>query len=281
MFGNRSVLHPDGKYSVRLYHPGKKSFVKVTIDDYVPTTNGSPSFTGISAMGEIWPALLEKAFAKLNGSYKNIGWGSVSFGLLYLCGGGGSEGWTRTERGTWARSITQWRGLNNETINRRRAEGTVSDDTQFGQALLWLLLRQYMEVCYPVALGVDKSMAWESKMRPGLPYSLIGAREVPVQGKVLRMVRIRNGFGATFFKGRWSDRSEAWNKCPVAQQRLRFQPKGGKQGDGTFWMAYSDFLRYFDRIDCVRKSMPTQGCRAAKYQGARRGMRKFGIHEDE
>lgn len=271
MFGNWPFLHPDGRYTVRLYHPGRKAFVRVTVDDYVPTSSGSPSFTGISAMGELWPALLEKAFAKLNGSYKAIGWGSAAFGLLYLCGGGAVESWSKTARGTWARSVTQWRGLAGATINRKRAEGSVSDDTQIGQATLWLLLRRHMKANCPVALGVDKSAAWESNLRLGLPYSLVCAREVPVQGKTLRMLRVRNGLGATFFKGRWADGSEAWSQCPVAQQRLRFKPKGG-QGDGTFWMSYSDFLKYFDRADCARQCMPIQGCRGAKCHRSRLGL---------
>lgn len=274
MFGKSTTLSPDGKYTVRLYHPGKKAFMNVTVDDFVPTRGNSPAYVGIGVMGELWIALLEKAFAKLNGSYKAMGWGTVAYGLLYLCGGGGAEGWTRCSRGTWKRSYTQWRGKADDTISRRRAEGAAVDAVEIGQAMLWLLLRQNMELCYPVACTADKSTVVESNLRHKFSYSLLAAREVNLDGgKTLRMVQLRNGFGQTFFRGRWSDNSQAWGECPAAKQQLRFTPKG----DGTFWMCYSDFLRYFDHIDCVRKSMPVQGTRQCKLVGARRGLQKFGM----
>lgn len=79
----------NGTYTVTLYQDGKP--VQVTVDGSVPTDNngngmpfvhGDPNWgTG----GPTWPAIYEKAFAQLHGSYKGIdsgGYGSEEMSLL-------------------------------------------------------------------------------------------------------------------------------------------------------------------------------------------------------
>ena len=48
------------------------------LDDYVPTynENGRPVFCQPNKTGEFWVLLLEKAYAKVNGSYANINEGT-------------------------------------------------------------------------------------------------------------------------------------------------------------------------------------------------------------
>jgi len=265
-------LPVDHKYSVRLYHPGKKSFVRVEVDDHVPTRDGAPVFAGIDQMGEIWAPIIEKAFAKLCRSYHNAGWGSVAYGLLYLCGGGGAESWTRKQRGAWARSYTLWKGQANETIDRKRAEGFVTDGVEVGQATFWLTLQQYMELCYPVCLTADKVKAKKAGLRVDRAYSLISTQEVETQYGRIRLLRIRSPGQSGVWKGRWSDDSEAWVDCPAAFNACKFKVSDGK----AFWMSFNDFMRYFDTVDCVKKSMPIQGCKYSKLDSFKDGLKKYG-----
>lgn len=44
----------------------------VIIDDYVPTYNKQPLFTGAVRDREAYPMIIEKALAKVCGSYENI-----------------------------------------------------------------------------------------------------------------------------------------------------------------------------------------------------------------
>jgi calpain-15 len=55
-----------GRYTLRLFDDKTKAFVNVTIDDYVPVRNGKPIFAQLHT-NEMWPILLEKAYAKLKG----------------------------------------------------------------------------------------------------------------------------------------------------------------------------------------------------------------------
>eukprot|EP00802_Teleaulax_amphioxeia_P006538 Tamp_06542.p1 GENE.Tamp_06542~~Tamp_06542.p1 ORF type:complete len:298 (+),score=55.52 Tamp_06542:593-1486(+) len=52
-----------GCYRIQLYDGQKKEFVKLSIDDYLPTDNGRPLFAKPNG-SELWVLLLEKAFAK-------------------------------------------------------------------------------------------------------------------------------------------------------------------------------------------------------------------------
>ena len=65
-----------GKYSVKLFDPQINDFTWLTIDDRFPCLdkkNPEPMFTKPNPVGgELWVMLLEKAFAKLIGTYGDL-----------------------------------------------------------------------------------------------------------------------------------------------------------------------------------------------------------------
>jgi calpain-15 len=71
------TYNPYGKYRIRLFDAKTRKFVAITIDDYIPcsSSTGKPIFTKFNG-NEMWPLLLEKAYAKFKGSYAEIegGW---------------------------------------------------------------------------------------------------------------------------------------------------------------------------------------------------------------
>lgn len=73
-------------------------------------------------------------------------------------------------------------------------------------------------------------------------YSILEAREV----KGERLLRLRNPWGHTEWKGAWSDGSEQWT--PEWMQLLNH--KFGD--DGMFWISYKDLLRKYQRFDRTR-----------------------------
>ena len=76
--------NPEGIYKIRLCKNGE--WVVVTVDDYIPCFfNASPIFTRAHGP-ELWVLLLEKAYAKLHGSYSALRYGFTHHGMLDLTG---------------------------------------------------------------------------------------------------------------------------------------------------------------------------------------------------
>lgn len=242
------------------------------VDDYVPTMGSAPSFAGVTGGGEIWPALVEKAFAKMCGAYAQMQWGFNAHGMHYVCGGSFAASWNRLGPGRWRRSCTGWSGGDEDVIDRQRVESTHAVGDWRDSDELWLMLRMSMERCYPVACGVDKAESQKTGLLSDRSYSIIQAREVPVEDDwILRMLLLRNPYGIGEWTGRWSRSSKSWQDNPTVATLLR---QGTGANDGTFWISLADFIKHFDAVDIVRKSMPVQGSCRQKLVGLKRGMEK-------
>ena len=59
-------------------------------------------------------------------------------------------------------------------------------------------------------------------------------------------MKLRNPWGSFEWKGDWSDNSDCWT--PELKQRLGLVDAD----DGTFWMAFDDFKRYFSRVQICK-----------------------------
>ena len=76
-----------GKYEVRLYNKATKKFEVVVIDDFIPcdASSNRPIYQKLVS-NEMWPLLLEKAFAKFRGGYSAIDGGDPLDALQALTG---------------------------------------------------------------------------------------------------------------------------------------------------------------------------------------------------
>jgi calpain-15 len=79
-----------GIYLMSIYVNGIKT--PVVVDDYIPTMNGKPCFAR-SNEGELWVCLLEKAWAKLYGTYCRMEGGDPSFAAMHLNGSPAKSIW--------------------------------------------------------------------------------------------------------------------------------------------------------------------------------------------
>lgn len=80
----------DGKYRVKLFDGRTNSWEIIEIDDYLPCTpwggNEPDLLFGKINEGKMYMALLEKAFAKLYGSWSNLARGYQSIAWFHLTG---------------------------------------------------------------------------------------------------------------------------------------------------------------------------------------------------
>nr|NP_001286613.1 Calpain-A, isoform D [Drosophila melanogaster]AHN56408.1 Calpain-A, isoform D [Drosophila melanogaster] len=213
-----------GIFHFRFWQYGK--WVDVIIDDRLPTYNGELMYMHSTEKNEFWSALLEKAYAKLHGSYEALKGGSTCEAMEDFTGG-----------------VSEWYDLkeapgNLFTILQKAAE------------------RNSMMGC---SIEPDPNVT-EAETPQGLirghAYSITKVCLIDIvtpnrQGKI-PMIRMRNPWGnEAEWNGPWSDSSPEWRYIPEEQKAeigLTFDR------DGEFWMSFQDFLNHFDRVEICNLS---------------------------
>lgn len=76
---------------------------------------------------------------------------------------------------------------------------------------------------------------------PGHAYSILKIKETK---SGLRLLNIRNPWGAFEWDGAYSDLSEEWTPELLEEIKPKIDPE-----DGAFWMCYDDFTRVFESIN--------------------------------
>ncbi|XP_039235462.1 calpain-9 isoform X3 [Pipra filicauda] len=192
-------------------------WLDVVIDDRLPTFKGRLVFLHSADLNEFWSALLEKAYAKLNGSYEALKGGSTIEAMEDFTGGIG------------------------EMYDVKAAPDN------FYEILEKALKRGSMVGC-----SIDTSSAAESEARTpfglikGHAYSVTGIEEVSYRGQQVQLIRIRNPWGQVEWNGPWSDNSPEWRSVSPSEQRRLSQ---AAQDDGEFWMKFEDFKVHFDKVE--------------------------------
>ncbi|CAK9113588.1 Calpain-type cysteine protease ADL1 (Phytocalpain ADL1) (Protein ADAXIALIZED LEAF1) (Protein DEFECTIVE KERNEL 1) (OsDEK1) (Protein SHOOTLESS 3) [Durusdinium trenchii] len=279
LFGQRE-LAADGRCQVKLFDGHCRS-VALSVDEFIPChprhwwdDEGLPLFARCNG-NEAWVLLLEKAFAKMLGSYTALSGGNCCSAFRAFTGEA-SYVWARSE-GEMARVEGEWKKM-------QLAEGEDffvwqpgSEDRRDAESL-WDEVRSADAQSFLVACSMRAKHGQEHVREDGLveahAYSLLQA--VDVEGQ--RLVFLRNPWGNDKrWNGRWCDGDEAWDRFPSLRKRLR--PRF--RSDGAFWMAWVDFQASFDFVFVCPKTMrstaaATEHRRRSEMGEAERPEGKFG-----
>ncbi|CAI2385872.1 unnamed protein product [Moneuplotes crassus] len=221
----RLFLHQEyneyGIYQLRICKNGE--WVVVTIDDYIPCyLNGGPIFCSPTG-NELWAMLLEKAYAKLHGNYYQLRAGFLAHGMMDLSGCPTSKYSFGSER-------------------------LILDKILAYSDKLWKVLQESDKKGHIMCAGTPGVDIWtegespnqETGIVPGHAYSVIAAKEY----NGLKLLQIRNPWGQFEWGGKWSDHDHHnWTQEMIDAFEPDFNSK-----DGTFWMSYEDFFKYFTSI---------------------------------
>ncbi|KAK7790175.1 hypothetical protein R5R35_002953 [Gryllus longicercus] len=208
-----------GIFHFRFWQYGR--WVDVVIDDRLPTCYGKLVFLHSSQHNEFWSALLEKAYAKLHGSYEALKGGTTCEAMEDFTGG-----------------VTEMYELNQAPPN-----------------LFKIMLKGYERSSLMGCSIEPDPNVLEAQTPQGLvkghAYSITKVKLVDIQtpgrtGKI-PLIRLRNPWGnEAEWNGPWSDKSPEWRFIPESEKEeigLTFDD------DGEFWMSYKDFEEHFHRLE--------------------------------
>jgi len=211
-----------GIYRVKLCKNGE--WVMVTVDDYFPCyPMAGPMFSKAHG-NELWVLLLEKAYAKLHGCYYLLRGGFANEGLIDLTG-----------------CPSQSFYFEDEHVQQMVKNGS-----------LWEYLRYSDEEGYLICASTPGEDRWTEEgepldelggLVPGHAYSVIQVKE----HRNTKLLNLRNPWGHFEWKGEWSDNSPLWTK----EMREEINPNLDAE-DGSFWMAYKDFLACFRCVNICK-----------------------------
>ncbi|TSO25237.1 Calpain-1 catalytic subunit [Bagarius yarrelli] len=211
-----------GMFHFRFWRFGK--WVDVVIDDKLPTIDGQLIFVRpkmqSSNIPEFWPALLEKAYAKVCGSYEDMKFGWVSEALKDFTGG---------------------------------IHMTISPQNERPQAL-WELIHRAARANSLMGCGTPGNSAVNAQRNNGLveghAYTVTGVTMVTSNGNPVMLVRLLNPWGHTEWKGKWCDGSSSWMTVSE-EERHKYT---NFVDDGEFWMSMEDFCKTFCQMDICNYS---------------------------
>ena len=204
--------NPDGFYSLILFIDGEYQIIFV--DDYFPCLKGTniPYFTKPNNF-ELWPMILEKAWAKINGGYGNslIGWPNDIFrAFTGFCCEDLNHNEEPSER------------IFNIIKKAKENNGIVCSSSKNDEEIIDVGL-----------IG-------------GITYSVINVEEVEDdKNRKVCLLKLRNDLGKSEWNGDWCENSVYWNdhiKNQIPKEKMELK-------EGEFYICLKDFIRYFSRTD--------------------------------
>ncbi|XP_022621902.1 calpain-3-like isoform X2 [Seriola dumerili] len=198
-------------------------WIDVVVDDRIPTCKNQLVFTKSFRQNEFWSALLEKAYAKVHGSYEALKGGNTLEAMEDFTGG-----------------VTEFFELPEAPKE------------------LYKIMRKALERGSLMGCSIDVVSASEMETRTdqglvkGHAYSITGLEECCLQcdevGKDtrIRLIRLRNPWGWVLWKGPWCANSKEWSTISKGdKENLTKQTMEASE----FWMCFDDFKRNYTKLE--------------------------------
>ncbi|XP_001367800.2 calpain-12 [Monodelphis domestica] len=198
-------------------------WVDVVVDDRLPVRDGKLLFVRSAQRAEFWASLLEKAYAKLHGSYEVMRGGHMNEAFVDFTGGVGEVLYLQPNTP----------GLFSALRHALAKESLVG----------------------ATALSDRGEYRTEDGLVRGHAYSVTGTHKITLGFAKVRLLRLRNPWGHVEWSGAWSDSCPRWAALPEAWREALLV----KKEDGEFWMGLEDFLQHFNTVQICSLSPEVLG----------------------
>ena len=246
MLGGLKELAPDHRYEIQLWDIKSRCFTSIVVDDYIPCyereqhkIEAKPIFCNSSNNTELWPLLVEKAFAKKSGSYYNLDGGFVSW-AWFLITGVEKQIIFKKKRNGWKKYQSR---INYENLSFYSNYRSGYKSNSYMHHIFNILLKGE----YLLAASIDGKI--EEELNNGLitghAYSITGIYNINGE----KLIKLRNPWGnEKEWLGDWSDSWEGWNN----NQEILEKTNHSLEKDGLFLMNFNDFFNLFSSINICK-----------------------------
>ena len=264
IFTDIDAYPANGKFSILLFH--NSQWESVDIDDSIPCDlYGNPIFARcVNKVGDFenewWLSVLEKAYAKIYGSYANLHGGNMSEALYDLTGLPVLDYSIKASKNT--------HGQSKQPISTQECDLTCLKEAYLCHDAICV------GYCLPSA-EIDADTKCRNGILTNHAYALIGLANLKEQS----FVRIRNARCDLEFSGKYSRDAQIW-KLPAKNTEIvtAFGSAGDELPPGEFWMSYEEFVTYFNRVYICRISLTNLNARrfAGTFQLPHHDIQDFG-----
>ena len=265
-------LSHTGRFDVTLFHPVQERWVSLAVDDRLPVEDagdGSIRLTGaeITAEKELWPAILEKAFARLWGSFEALSGNSSALAFKALTGCRGEQLLTFMRKGGGA-TAPVWRcwslgkpssldGGSRKLVEAAWPDRKPTEERSSSQLAAALAACKKEGALLCAAVDDQGAAGRESVGADGLvsshAYSVLQVEPNVGHGVGSALLKLRNPWGRQGWTGAWGNGSAEWTQHRAVAKKLRAGAGASTEGcAGTFWISADDFGRRFDAVYVCR-----------------------------
>ncbi|RXN20103.1 calpain-10 [Labeo rohita] len=212
-----------GEFRFQFWQNGH--WIEVRVDDRLPCINDTLCFSRCQSSRAFWVALLEKAYAKLHGSYERLWAGQVCEAIVDLSG----------------TIVVRWslKGAESpQQPNDSKSEHT-PNGLRLSELSLELKQRCAISCCvHSASTGVPELGQFHA-------MSVMEWTNVTTAaGEQVELIRIRNPWGRRSWAGVWRESGSGWASLePSSAQDLL-----GRTAEGEFWMDETEFQQEFDEV---------------------------------
>ncbi|XP_072219672.1 calpain-10 isoform X1 [Leuresthes tenuis] len=213
-----------GSFHFRFWQQGH--WTEVTIDDRLPCMTSTLCFSRCHSPSAFWVALLEKAYAKLHGSYEQLWAGQVSEALVDLTGSL-AERWSLGDLGS------------------EEEQPAEQDSDQMRRKKLNLNLLNPVKDDCALSCSTHSTPGGVSELGQYHALTVMEWMDIKkVSGSEVRLLRIRNPWGRCCWGGAWIQSGAGWSCVdPVCASDLQ-----SRVTEGEFWLDEAEFMSQFDDV---------------------------------
>lgn len=203
----------------------------VIVDDLFPCYLDGNLIYSQASRRQLWVPLIEKAMAKLNGSYEALIAGQTIEGLYALT------------------------GLPCDSIRLEKS----SYEEEIDYAMIWARLISMKEAGYAMGAScgrkniLDNNVFTSRGLLPSHAYSVLNVRDI--NGN--KLLQLRNPWGRFTWQGDWSENSPKWTH--ELREALGLNSNHNNQNvhndRGVFWISFNDLINYFSKIDICKSRL--------------------------